>query len=74
MEWRNRQASVRERAVDIVSSSGDPRDVLHNVAERVDAELIVIVSHKRRGIEGTLLGSQTVKLIDHMTIPTLVVQ
>jgi nucleotide-binding universal stress UspA family protein len=43
-------------------------------AEKVGADLIVLASHGRRGIEGLLLGSQSTKLLTHTKVPTLVVR
>ena len=43
-------------------------------AEKVGADLIVVGSHGRRGIEGLLLGSQTTKLLTHTKVPALVVR
>jgi nucleotide-binding universal stress UspA family protein len=43
-------------------------------AENTNADLIIIGSHGRRGLEGLLLGSQAVKLLTHTKIPTLVVR
>ena len=43
-------------------------------AEKVGADLIVVGSHGRRGIEGLLIGSQAAKLLTHTKIPALVVR
>ena len=51
-----------------------PYDGIIKAAEETKADLIVVGSHGRRGIEGLLLGSQAVKLLTHTTIPTLVVR
>ena len=45
-----------------------------DAAEVNGADLIVIGSHGRSGIEGLLLGSQAVKLLTHTKIPALVVR
>ena len=39
-----------------------------------DADLVVMASHARRGIEGLLLGSQTHRTITHGRTPVLVVR
>jgi len=44
------------------------------VAEEANADLIVMGSHGRRGLEGLILGSQAAKLLTHTKIPTLVVR
>lgn len=43
-------------------------------AEKAKADLIIVGSHGRRGLEAMLLGSQAVKLLTHTKIPTLVVR
>jgi nucleotide-binding universal stress UspA family protein len=43
-------------------------------AENSGADLIIVGSHGRRGVEALLLGSQAVKLLTHTKIPTLVVR
>ena len=45
-----------------------------DAAEKSDADLIVVGSHGRRGLEGLLLGSQAAKLLTHCKTPTLVVR
>lgn len=51
-----------------------PYDGIVKVADDVGADLIVVGSHGRRGIEGFLIGSQTTKLLTHTKIPTLVIR
>jgi nucleotide-binding universal stress UspA family protein len=41
-------------------------------AKKKKADLIIMASHGRRGISGLLLGSETVKVLTHSTIPVLV--
>ena len=43
-------------------------------AEKVSADLVVIGSHGRTGIQGLILGSQTSKLLTHAKVPTLVIR
>jgi nucleotide-binding universal stress UspA family protein len=77
------------QAVSVVTSAAEAAgiecDALHQdnrwpyegvieAAEKVGADLIVIGSHGRRGIEGLLIGSQTTKLLTHTKIPALVVR
>jgi nucleotide-binding universal stress UspA family protein len=51
-----------------------PYEGVIEAAEKVGADLIVVGSHGRRGIEGLLIGSQTTKLLTHSKIPALVVR
>jgi nucleotide-binding universal stress UspA family protein len=43
-------------------------------AERSGCDLIVMASHGRRGISAIVLGSETVKVLTHSSIPVLVVR
>ena len=43
-------------------------------AARKSCDLIVMASHGRRGISAIVLGSETVKVLTHTTIPVLVVR
>ena len=61
-------------AIDIVSSSGDPQEVLRSVAERVDAELIVMGSHGRTGLTRLILGSITTQILNDRLADVLVVR
>jgi nucleotide-binding universal stress UspA family protein len=51
-----------------------PYEGIIEAAEKVGADLIVVGSHGRRGIEGLLIGSQTTKLLTHTKVPALVVR
>lgn len=42
------------------------------LAEASKCDLIVMASHGRKGIEGLILGSETVKVLTHTKIPVLV--
>lgn len=43
-------------------------------AVQVNADLIVMASHGRRGVEALLLGSETQKVLTHTSTPVLVVR
>ncbi|UXH79668.1 universal stress protein [Roseateles amylovorans] len=43
-------------------------------AKRVDADLLVMASHGRRGFQALLLGSETQKVLTHCEFPVLVVR
>ncbi len=51
-----------------------PYQAIINAAEDKGGDLIVMGSHGRSGIEGLLLGSQSVKLLTHTKIPALVIR
>ena len=49
-----------------------PWRAIITAAESKQCDLIAMASHGRRGISGLLLGSQTVHVLTHSTIPVLV--
>lgn len=51
-----------------------PGDAILRTAEERGAELIVMASHGRRGLDRLLLGSQANAVITHSKIPVLVVR
>lgn len=53
---------------------GDARDAILKAAEAVDAELIVIGSHGRRGVSRMLLGSVAEHVLRRAPCPVLVVR
>jgi nucleotide-binding universal stress UspA family protein len=69
-------ARVRDRgvAVDGTLKQGDPRDILPVLATSLDAGLIVIASHGRRGLAHALLGSVAESVMRGSKIPVTVVR
>jgi len=62
-------------ACDIVLEDGaNAYQCIIDAAQRLHCDLIVMASHGRRGIEGLVVGSQTIKVLTHSTIPVLVVR
>jgi len=51
-----------------------PYRAIVETAARKSCDLIVMASHGRRGISAIVLGSETVKVLTHSTIPVLVVR
>jgi nucleotide-binding universal stress UspA family protein len=49
-----------------------PYRAIIDVAHARSCDLIVMASHGRRGVSALLLGSETVKVLTHSTIPVLV--
>ena len=49
-----------------------PYQAIIDAANNQHCDLIVMASHGRRGISAILLGSVTVKVLTHSTIPVLV--
>jgi nucleotide-binding universal stress UspA family protein len=51
-----------------------PSAAIVEAAGRHGADLIVMASHGRRGLEGMLLGSETHRVLTHSACPVLVVR
>ena len=49
-----------------------PYEAIIDVAKTKGCDLIVMASHGRRGISAMVLGSETLKVLTHSTIPVLV--
>jgi nucleotide-binding universal stress UspA family protein len=80
-EAAGRLAQITEAA----AKAGIDCDVVHaqdrhpyksiiEIANRKGCDLIVMASHGRRGISALLMGSETVKVLTHSSVPVLVVR
>jgi len=85
--YRQRQATVAAQHLDKVKEAAeaagvnyevvhveheDPYKAIIEVAKARACDLIVMASHGRRGISAIVLGSETLKVLTHSTIPVLV--
>ena len=86
-DYEEQSRLLAERAMEQVKMAADaagvPCETIREVHDQpyraiIDAghaltcDLIVMASHGRRGISALLLGSETVKVLTHSTIPVLV--
>lgn len=51
---------------------GDPADCIHQACVDVDADIVVVGTHRRTGVERVLLGSVAHKLLKEGRVPLLV--
>ena len=58
---------------DVVLEEGDPGAAIVRTAEIHHADLIAMVTHRRRGLERVLLGSVADHVVQHANVPILVV-
>ena len=58
-------------AWEILDEMGQPADVIVNVAQRLPADLIVMVTHGRRGLARLVEGSIAEKVLRHTPCPVL---
>jgi nucleotide-binding universal stress UspA family protein len=57
---------------DVVHVEDDqPYRAIIHVAEQKGCDLIAMASHARRGVSAMVLGSETVKVLTHSTVPVL---
>jgi nucleotide-binding universal stress UspA family protein len=56
----------------VTPTSDVPYEAIIKQAKKSGCDLIVMASHGRKGLQGLLLGSETVKVLTHSTIPVLV--
>jgi universal stress protein A len=56
---------------EILDNMGQPADVIVNVAQRLPADLIVMVTHGRRGLARLVEGSIAEKVLRHTPCPVL---
>jgi nucleotide-binding universal stress UspA family protein len=65
---------TRGRVGEVVLRTGDARDVICQTASEVEADLIVMGTHGRRGLSRALLGSVAEYVVRTSKIPVLTVR
>lgn len=65
-----RQAGVTSKVVQAAHAS--PADAILEAAKAEGCDLIVMASHGRKGLARVLLGSETMKVLTHASVPVLV--
>ncbi len=67
------EALAQDVSCDVMYVEHDhPYQAIIDAAANQHCDLIVMASHGRRGISAVVLGSETVKVLTHSTIPVLV--
>jgi len=71
------QVSIAAEAAGVVCDTirevhDQPYRAIIDAAHAKSCDLIVMASHGRRGVSALILGSETVKVLTHSTIPVLV--
>lgn len=57
-------AGVPNEHVHIVN--GSPQDVIHEVSEKIDADVVLIGNNRRTGLKGKLRGNTIEKIVEHL--------
>jgi len=88
-EYKKRTAALTAKYLkavkDVATAAGVPCDVVQveqehpyetiiDTARKRGCDAIVMASHGRRGVSAVVLGSETVKVLTHSTIPVVVVR
>jgi nucleotide-binding universal stress UspA family protein len=67
------KAHLGNPEIEIMIDQGDFSDMILKTAKNINADLIVMGSHSRRGLEKILMGSVTEKVLHHTTIPLFII-
>jgi len=68
-----RKAKAQGVQCDVVQVEHDhPYQAIIDTAKKVGCDLIAMASHGRRGVSAMLLGSETIKVLTHSSLPVLV--
>ncbi|WP_026608161.1 universal stress protein [Methylocapsa acidiphila] len=67
------EALAQDVSCDVMYVENDhPYQAIIDAATNQHCDLIVMASHGRRGLSAVVLGSETVKVLTHSTVPVLV--
>ena len=80
---RDRATDILIKADKVAEAARVTHDVVHvaddqpyraiiHIAEQKGCDLIAMASHSRRGVSAMVLGSETLKVLTHSTLPVLV--
>lgn len=58
----------------VVIETGNPAKIIVEIAKRESADLIIAASHGKHGAKKFAFGSVTARLIEHSTVPVLVMK
>ncbi|HEX2920151.1 MAG TPA: universal stress protein [Bacteroidales bacterium] len=64
---------LNDDSIEVLIEKGDFSGTILMVAETINADVIVMGSHGRRGLDHILMGSVTEKVLHHTTIPLFIV-
>jgi nucleotide-binding universal stress UspA family protein len=68
-----RKAKAQGVQCDVVQVEHDhPYQAIIDTAKKVGCDLIAMASHGRRGVSAMVLGSETIKVLTHSSLPVLV--
>jgi nucleotide-binding universal stress UspA family protein len=59
--------------INTVVTEGDCADAILDTAEEIQADIIVLGTHSRRGLEKILMGSISEKILHHSKVPLFII-
>ncbi len=62
-----------DESIKTIVKSGDFADTILETAKELEADIIIMGSHSRKWLENILMGSVTEKVLQHTTIPLLII-
>lgn len=69
----NSKFFLGDEGIESIVSSGEFGDTILETAKKLNADLIVLGTHSRRGLDNILVGSVTENLLHHSPIPLFIV-
>lgn len=69
----NTRMHLKDESIAVITEGGDAAQCIVKVAREMDIDIIVMGSHSRSGLEKILMGSVTEKVLNHSSIPVLII-
>ncbi len=64
---------LNDDSIQVIVGEGDCADAILDAAAEINADVIVLGSHSRRGLDKILMGSISEKVLHHSSIPLLMI-
>ncbi|MDO9374845.1 MAG: universal stress protein [Bacteroidota bacterium] len=64
---------LNDDSIQVIVGDGDCADAILETANEIGADVIVLGSHSRRGLDKILMGSISEKVLNHTSIPLLMI-
>lgn len=62
-----------DESVTTIIEEGEVADIVNRTAQQMNADMVVIGSRSRNWLEKVFIGSTAVKVLDHTTVPLLII-
>ena len=69
----NMKLALNDKAIRTIVKEGDYAETILQTANEVNADLIVMGTHSRKGLDKVLLGSVAENVLHHATIPLFII-